>query len=87
VDGDGEDIGAFVEDVLLAVAVVVIDVEDRDAALGRKQVGSDGGVVEVAEASERAVLGVMSGGTDECVRETAPFEELLSGGEGAVDGG
>ena len=48
------DVGALVEDLLRAVAVVDVDVEDRD---GRRQppaplVGDDGGVVEEAEAAD-----------------------------------
>ena len=31
VDRDGEHVGAVVEDLLLAVAVVIVDVEDGDA--------------------------------------------------------
>ena len=36
VDRDGEHVGAVIEDLLLAVAVVIVDVEDRDAAVARR---------------------------------------------------
>ena len=60
VDRHGQHVGAVIEDLLLAVAVVIVDVEDRHAAIARQEVGGDGAVVEIAEAAEGARLGVMA---------------------------
>src|SRR4029077_20806221 len=57
VDRYGEDIGARVEDFLLAVAVVIVDVKDRDTAVAREHVGGDRHIVEIAKAAEGARLG------------------------------
>src|SRR4029078_8246668 len=65
VEGDEEDVAAGVEDVLGAVAVVVVDVEDGDAGFAGhdEALGGGGGVVEVAEASAVVGAGVVAGGT------------------------
>jgi hypothetical protein len=51
------------------------------------ELGGDGGGVEVAEAAERAVLGVVAGRPDQGVGEPRAGQDLFGGGEGAVDGG
>jgi hypothetical protein len=43
VNGDGQNIRARVEDLLLAVAVVIVDVEDGDAAVAGEHVGGNRG--------------------------------------------
>src|SRR5262249_32081703 len=59
-DRHGQYVGTIIEDLLLAVAVVIVDVEDRDLAVARQQVRGDGAVVEIAEAAEGACLGMMA---------------------------
>src|SRR5262245_43284019 len=60
VDRHGEHVGARVEDFLLAVAVVIVDVEDGDTAVARQHVGGDRRIVEITEAAESARLGVVA---------------------------
>ena len=85
VDRDGEHVGAGVEDLLLAVAVVIVDVEDGDAAVAREQVGGDRRVVEIAEAAEGARLGVVAGRAHQSVSEVGALQHLLRRGQRAVD--
>src|SRR5215813_13642351 len=59
-DRHGQYVGTIIEDLLLAVAVVIVDVEDRDLAVARQQIRGDGAVVEIAEAAEGACLGMMA---------------------------
>src|SRR5262249_9689694 len=60
VDRDGQHVGTIVEDLLLPVTVVIVDIEDRDLAVARQEVGGDGAVVEVAETAKGARLGVVA---------------------------
>ena len=85
VDGDGEHVGAVIEDLLLAVAVVVVDVEDGDAAIAGEQVRRDRRVVEIAEAAEGARLGVVARRPHQGIGEPRPFQHLLRRGQRAVD--
>jgi hypothetical protein len=60
-DRHGEHVAARVEDALRAVAVVQVDVEDRDAAAGPGQpLGGDGRIVEKAEAAGEVGEGVVA---------------------------
>ena len=60
-----EDIAATVEDLLGAVAVVKVDVEDRHplCPVGDEHVGDHGGVVQKAVAAELVRCGVVTGRT------------------------
>src|SRR5690606_19185476 len=60
VDRDGQHVGAVVEDVLRAVAVVIVDVEHGDAAALAQPMRGGGRTVEIAEAAEAGALGVMA---------------------------
>ena len=65
-DRDGEHVRPCVEDALRAVAVMQVDVEDRDARGGPAQMlGGDGRIVEEAEAAGDIGEGVMAGRTAE----------------------
>ncbi len=65
---DRQHVVAAIEDLLGAIAVMGIDVEDRDLAELRAQaLGRDGGVVEIAEAAGTVGAGVVAGGTAERV--------------------
>jgi hypothetical protein len=86
VDRHRQHVVALVEDVLLAVAVVVVDVQDRHLAVVRQEVGGDGGVVEVAEAAEAAALGVVARRAHQGIGQGRAVQHLLGGGERAVDG-
>ena len=59
---DRQDVGTIVEDVLLSVAVVIVDIEDGDLAVRTEIVRTDGGVAEIAESAERSPFGMMPGG-------------------------
>ena len=61
VDGGEEDVAARPEDILRAIAVMIIDIEDRDppAGLGRR-LGRDRRIVEVAIAAEIVAPGMMA---------------------------
>ena len=90
VDGEEEDVGVFVEDVLGAVAVVDIPIGDEDAvdAPGFAGVaGGDSGVVVDAEAHAAGGGGVVAGRADggEGVADMA-LEDGIDGGEGGAGG-
>ena len=85
VDRDGEHVGARIEDLLLAVAVVIVDVEDGDAPVARQHVGGDRRIVEIAEAAEGARLGVMAWRAHQSVGEVGALEHLLRRGQRAID--
>lgn len=61
-DRGEQHVAALVEDVLGAVAVVVVDIEDGDflAALVEEGLGSDGGIVQVAVATHQVAGGVVA---------------------------
>ena len=62
VNGDGQDVGPCIENALRAVAVMHIDIEDRDALVALPQMSRcDRGVVEKAEAAGHVGIGVMTG--------------------------
>src|SRR6185437_10557649 len=61
VDRGDEDIGAVVEEMLRAVAVVDVEIEDGDLVEDGESIGGEGGVVEVAVAAAAAALGVVTG--------------------------
>jgi len=62
VNRNGEDVTSLVEDALRAVAVVNVDIEDRDALVAEPQMrGCDSAVVEKAEAAGDIAEGVMAG--------------------------
>ena len=63
VDRGEEDVAALVENVLGAVAVMIVDVEDRDRAVpaATRRLGGDRGIVEVAIAAEIIAPGMMAG--------------------------
>src|SRR3546814_10140820 len=63
VDRGEEDGGILVEDVLGPVAVVIVDVEDRDRAEAAvlRRARRDRGVVEVAIAAHIVAAGMMAG--------------------------
>ena len=60
VDGEGEDIAAVVEDLLGAVAGVIVNIENGSAAVEAERLGSDGGIVEVAVAAAVGPAGMMT---------------------------
>ncbi len=65
VEGDVEDIGAILEGVLGAVAVVSVEIDDGDAGefmLSDEVFGGDGDVVEEAEAHGMVAFGVVAWG-------------------------
>ncbi len=61
-DGDGQDIGTSVENILGAVSGVVVDVEQGYLAKLGKPMGGNGGVVDVAVSAAVGASGVMAGG-------------------------
>ena len=75
-------VGAVIEDLLRAVAMVVVDIEDGDAlgALVEEPLRGDGGVVDVAIAAHEAGAGMVAGRAAE--REGRPLATLDQGGRG-----
>src|SRR3546814_17220171 len=53
VDRHRQHVVALVEDVLLSVAVVIVDIENRHPAIVRQEVGGDRGIAEVDRKSTR----------------------------------
>src|SRR5262249_33130234 len=86
VDRYGKHIGPDVENLLLAVAVVIVDVENGDPAVAGQEVGSDRTVVEIAEAAEGACLGMMPRRAYQGIGEVGALEHLFRCGECAIDG-
>ena len=61
-DGNGEHVGAVIEDALRAVAVMDVDIEHGHApVLAAQPLGGDGGVVQEAEAARHVGISVMAG--------------------------
>ena len=60
---DAKNLCRRVENVLGAVAVVVVDVDERDPGTGGQVRGGEGGVIEVAVAAEIIAPGVVARGT------------------------
>ncbi|MNO65982.1 hypothetical protein D3C76_567600 [compost metagenome] len=83
VDRGEQHIASLVENRLGAVAVVVIDVEDRDffVALIEERLGSDGGVVEVAITTHQIAGGVVSRWTAQGESRTGAALDFSLGGE------
>lgn len=89
-DGEEEDVGVFVEDVLGPVAVVDVPIDDEDAVDAPSfagVAGGDGGVVVDAEAHAAGCGGVVAGGADggEGVADVA-LEDGIDGGESGAGG-
>ena len=89
VDRHVADVAAAPEDLLAAVAVVVVDVEDRDPLAGRPddRLGGDRGVVEEAVAAVHRAGGVMPGRPAQAVGRDRATEDEVHRGQGHVDGG
>ena len=85
VDRDGQDVGAVVEDVLGAVAVVVVDVEHGDLRRAVGEVlGGDRAVAEVAEAAVGVALGVVAGRPAEAVDQRVAPSTIAAAPESAT---
>ena len=85
---DEADVVAVIEDVLGAVAVVIVDVEDRDAGTVVGPGGrGDGGVVQKAVATVGVNSGMMTGGARQRVRGVrVPAEHRTPCTQRHVDG-
>ena len=86
---DVEDVRPLPEDLLRAVAVVEVDVEDRDAlgASREDRLCRDRRVVEEAVAADEAATGMVARRTAEGVRERVARQHAVEGGQRDVDGG
>ena len=84
-----EDVAPAPEDLLGAVAMVIVDVEDRDALAGRShdRLGCDRGVVEEAVAARHRSGRVVAGRAAEPVRGPLSGENEVNRREGDVDRG
>ncbi|MNL10451.1 hypothetical protein D3C87_1312500 [compost metagenome] len=82
-DRGEQHVAALVENRLGAVAVVVVDVEDRDlfVALIEERLGGDGGVVEVAITAHQIAGGVVSRWTAQGESRTGAALDFRLGGE------
>ena len=89
VEAHVQDVATPPEDLLGAVAVVVVEVEDRDvgAGLAGDRLGGDRGVVEVAEPAVHRARGVMPGRPAQPVGRALAAEDEVSGRQGDVDRG
>jgi hypothetical protein len=86
VNGDGQHVASFIKDILSAVAVVVINVENRHLPMAAQVLGGDGRGVEVAETAEDPSLGMVAGWADQGIADPVAAEKPLGGGQRAVDG-
>src|SRR6266511_1520987 len=86
-----EDAAVGVENVLRAVAVVDVEVENGDLRTGRcsaeEMVGGEGGFVEVAVAAHGAPRCVVPGWTAERIDGGLTLQHQVGGGEGGAGGG
>ena len=82
-DRGEQHVAALVEDVLGAVAVVVVDIEDGDflAALVEEGLCGDGGIVQVAVAAHQVAGGMMAWRTTQGEGAVGAVGNLLLGAE------
>ena len=87
-DRHREDVRPFVEDALRAVAVVDVDVEDRDALMLQPQMRRrDRAVVEETEAAGHVAIGVMAGRTAQRIGRVLAVHDQLRGRRRDIRGG
>ena len=88
-EADVEDVRPLPEDLLRAVAVMEVDVEDGDAlrAAREDRLGRDGRVVEEAVAADEGATGMVARRTAEGVRERLSRQHAVEGGQRDVDRG
>ena len=86
--GAVEDVASRVEDLLRAVAVVRVDVDDRDApdAAIAQVLRGDRGIVEIAGTAVEVGADVVTGRAHRRVRGSRASEHEVAGRERAVDG-
>ena len=88
VDRAVEDVGTLVEDLLGAVAMVGVEIDDGDAPVVAHEVlGSDRGVVEEARAPVGGAAGVVPRRSDRGEDEIGAACEEAGGGRGGVGRG
>src|SRR3546814_18597376 len=81
----GEHVAAVVEDVLLPVAVVIVDVQDRRPPELGKVVRGHRGVAEIAEPAEYPTPGMVARRAGPRLSHAAAAQHLVGGRPGAVD--
>ena len=84
VNRDREHVGPGPEDVLCAVAVVEVDVQNGHPPVLRDALGRHGGVVEVAEPPEHPPSGVVPRRAADRVGHRTARQDLLGGAQGHV---
>ena len=85
VDRYGQYICTVVENVLGPISVVVIQIQHCHFSVCTQILSGNRGRIEIAESPKGAVLGVVPGWAYQSVSEAIPFEDLLGGGQGAVN--
>ncbi len=88
VDGHIPDVAAAPEDLLAAVAVVIVDIEDRDGLAARPDdgLGRDRRVVEEAIAAVHRPRGVVAGWPAQPVSGLRPGQDQVRRGQCDIDG-
>ena len=84
VQGNGEHIGALVKNILLAVAMMVIDIQYGDFAVVAEILGSNSIVIEIAEAPEGPVFGMVARRPDQGIGKPPAVQYLPGRGKGTV---
>ena len=87
VQGDEEHLVGGVEDILGAVAVVEVDVEDGHLAALAQVGGGDGRIVQIAVSAAGVGAGVVTGRAAEGIGCGSAVEQQVRGGEGTAGGG
>jgi hypothetical protein len=84
VDGNRQDVASFGKDELLAVSVVVIDIQHRHVSIRTQVMGGDSGVVEITEPPENVPLGMVSRRPDQGVSDPESPDDFFRGRQGAI---
>lgn len=67
VDRYGQHVAPFIEYLLLAIAVVIIDIEHGDLSIATQKLRRHGGIIEIAKSPEGTLFRMMSGRTHQGV--------------------
>ena len=88
-DGDVPNVGPPPEDLLTAVAVVVVDIQDRHVFARRPddRLGGDGRIIEEAISAVERACRVMPGRTTQAVHRRRPIQHQIHRSQRDVDSG
>jgi hypothetical protein len=74
-DGNSQDVVPSVKDILVSVAMMIIDVQDRYFAIAAEIGRGDRCRIEITESAERPALGMVARRPDEGIGQTIAFDQ------------